>query len=56
MAMYSIFPWGMEMNYFRTGNTVMRDGVFAVTDHNSGLYPYIGGIRLVPGSRDFLHQ
>ena len=43
-AMYSIFPWGMEMNYFRTGNTVMRDGVFAVTDHNSGLYPYMGGI------------
>ena len=38
MALYSVFPWGMEMNYLRTGNTDSRDAVFALQDKNGGAH------------------
>ena len=36
IALYSMFASGMEMNYLRTGNTDMRNAVFALADNNPG--------------------
>ena len=36
MSLYNIFPWGMAMNYFRTGATDSRDAVFDLEDNNGG--------------------